>query len=87
MGTQKWSKIKKLGKATEEDRAEARAELEAEIGGAVPPPPRTMVLDHADERARVVRFPSERTTIVLLSAPMTSPLIQYRRVSLQRCVR
>jgi hypothetical protein len=34
MGTKKWSEIKKLSKATEADRAEARAELEAEIGGA-----------------------------------------------------
>ena len=31
MGTKKWSEIKKLSKATESDRAEARAELEAEI--------------------------------------------------------
>jgi hypothetical protein len=34
MGTKKWSEIKKLSKATETDRAEARAELEAEIGRA-----------------------------------------------------
>ena len=54
MGTQKWSEIKKLSKATEADRAEARAELEAELGGAVPQPPRTnqWVLDHADELAQ-----------------------------------
>lgn len=54
MGTQKWSEIKKLSKATEADRAEARAELEAELGGAVPQPPRTIqwVLDHADELAK-----------------------------------
>ncbi len=38
MGTQKWSEIRKLSKATEADRAEARAELAAELGGAVPPP-------------------------------------------------
>lgn len=31
MGTKKWSEIKKLSKATETDRAEARAELEAEL--------------------------------------------------------
>ena len=31
MGTKKWSEIKKLSKATEADRAEARAALEAEI--------------------------------------------------------
>jgi hypothetical protein len=34
MGTKKWSEIKKLSKATEIDRAEARAEVEAEIGRA-----------------------------------------------------
>lgn len=34
MGTKKWSEIKKLSKATESDRAEARAELEAEIRDA-----------------------------------------------------
>lgn len=34
MGTKKWSEIKKLSKATEADRAEARAELEAEIRNA-----------------------------------------------------
>ena len=53
MGTQEWSEIKKLSKATEADRAEARAELKAELGGFVPPP-RTIqwVLDHADELAR-----------------------------------
>ena len=38
MGTQKWSEITKLSKATEADRAEARAELKAELGGFVPPP-------------------------------------------------
>ena len=32
MATRKWAEIKKLSKATEADRAEARAELEAEIG-------------------------------------------------------
>ena len=31
MGTKKWSEIKKLSKATEADRAEARAELEDEL--------------------------------------------------------
>ena len=31
MGTKKWSEIKKLGKATDIDRAEARAELAEEI--------------------------------------------------------
>ena len=31
MGTKKWSEIKKLSKATDADRAEARAELEEEI--------------------------------------------------------
>ncbi len=53
MGTQKWAEIKKLSKATEVDRAEARAELKAELGGFVSPP-RTIqwVLDHADELAR-----------------------------------
>lgn len=30
MGTQEWSEIKKLSKATEADRAEARAELKAD---------------------------------------------------------
>jgi hypothetical protein len=53
MGTQKWSEIKKLSKATEADRAEARAELKAELGGFVPPL-RTIqwLLDHADELAK-----------------------------------
>ena len=32
MATRKWAEIKKLSKATEQDRAEARAELEEEIG-------------------------------------------------------
>ena len=31
MGTKKWFEIKKLSKATEADRAEARAELDEEI--------------------------------------------------------
>ena len=31
MGTKKWAEIKKLSKATDADRAEARAELEEEI--------------------------------------------------------
>jgi transcriptional regulator with XRE-family HTH domain len=31
MGTKKWSEIKKVSKATEADRAEARAELQEEI--------------------------------------------------------
>ena len=31
MGAKKWSEIKKLSKATEADRDEARAELEGEI--------------------------------------------------------
>lgn len=31
MGTKKWSEIKKMSKATDADRAEARAELEAEV--------------------------------------------------------
>jgi transcriptional regulator with XRE-family HTH domain len=31
MGTKKWSEIKKLSKATAEDRAEARAEMDEEI--------------------------------------------------------
>ena len=31
MGTKKWSEIKKLSKATDADRAEARAELDEEI--------------------------------------------------------
>jgi transcriptional regulator with XRE-family HTH domain len=31
MGTKKWSEIKKLSKATDEDRSEARAELNEEI--------------------------------------------------------
>ena len=35
MATRKWAEIKKLSKATEADRAEARAELEAEIGHPV----------------------------------------------------
>ncbi len=54
MGTRKWSEIKKLSTATEADRAEARAELEAELGGAVPQPPRTIqwMLDHADKVAQ-----------------------------------
>jgi hypothetical protein len=54
MGMQKWSEIKKLSKATEVDRAEARAELEAELGDAVLRPPRTIqwVLDHADALAK-----------------------------------
>lgn len=34
MGTKKWSEIKALSKATDADRAEARAELEAEIRSA-----------------------------------------------------
>jgi hypothetical protein len=38
MGTQKWSEIKKLSRATEAERAEARAELKAELGGFVAPP-------------------------------------------------
>ena len=32
MATRKWAEIKKLSKATEQDRAEARAELEVEMG-------------------------------------------------------
>lgn len=32
MATRKWAEIKNLSKATAADRAEARAELEAEIG-------------------------------------------------------
>ena len=32
MATRKWAEIKKFSKATEADRAKARAELEAEIG-------------------------------------------------------
>jgi hypothetical protein len=49
-----WSEIKKLSKATDADRAESRAELDEELGGAVPQPPRTIqwVLDHADELAK-----------------------------------
>ena len=50
MGTKKWSEIKKLSKATETDRAEARADLEAELrtGGG-----RTIqeLLDQQDELA------------------------------------
>ena len=54
MGTKKWSEIKKLSKATEADRAEARSELEAELGGEVLAQPRSVewILDHADELAR-----------------------------------
>jgi hypothetical protein len=53
MGTKKWAEIKKLSKATDADRAEARAELEAELGDVPQPQPRTIqwILDHADELA------------------------------------
>jgi glutamate synthase domain-containing protein 3 len=52
MGTKKWSEIKKLSKATDADRAEARAELVTEFGGTVGPPRAIQwVLEHADELA------------------------------------
>lgn len=35
MGTKKWADINKLSKARETDHAEVRAELAAELGGAV----------------------------------------------------
>lgn len=54
MGTKKWSEIRKMSKATEADRAEARVELEIELGVALPASPRSIqwILDHAEELAR-----------------------------------
>ena len=54
MGTKKWAEIKRLSRATEADRAEARAELEAEVGSAVPASRRRIeqILDHAGELAK-----------------------------------
>ena len=51
MGTKKWSEIKKLSKATEADRAEARAELDAEIRRESGPWTIQQILDHQDELA------------------------------------
>ena len=53
MATRKWAEIKKLSKATEQDRAEARAELEAEIGRPITTG-RTVqqVLEQQDELAK-----------------------------------
>ncbi len=51
MGTRKWSEIKALSKATDADRAEARAELEAEIRSAGGPRSIQQILDQQDELA------------------------------------
>jgi hypothetical protein len=53
MGTKKWSEIKRKSKATAADRAEARAELEAELRSANPSPHRTIeeILDNAEALA------------------------------------
>lgn len=51
MGTKKWSEIKKLSKATEADRSEARAELEIEIRRAPGPWTIQQILDRQDELA------------------------------------
>lgn len=51
MGTKKWSEIKKLSKATDADRAEARAELEAENRSASGPWTIQQILDRQDELA------------------------------------
>ena len=54
MATRKWAEIKKLSKATEADRAEARAELEAEIGRPITAG-RTVkqILEQQDELAKL----------------------------------
>ena len=51
MGTKKWSEIKKLSKTTEADRAEARAELEAEIRSAGGPWTIQQIHDRQEELA------------------------------------
>lgn len=53
MATRKWAEIKKLSKATEQDRAEARAELEVEIGRPITAG-RTVqqILEQQDELAK-----------------------------------
>lgn len=58
MGTKKWSDIKKLSKATKADRADARAELEAEIRSASGPCTIQQIRDRQDELAD--RFEAER---------------------------
>ena len=50
MGTKKWSEIKKLSKATDADRAEARAELEEEILSYLPGRVTPSSVDHAGGR-------------------------------------
>ena len=54
MATRKWAEIKKLSKATEQDRAEARAELEVEIGRPITAG-RTVqqILEQQDELAKL----------------------------------
>ena len=51
MSTKKWSEIKKLSRATEPDRAEAKAELEVELRCAGGPWAFQDVLDRQDELA------------------------------------